>query len=182
MKNNTSLPLNLNSFKLLIHKPPLQPSLLPMNIEEEESNKFTISDTTTTAKHCNNADDTIYSISGITCFSLLISNTFLFNVISTCEANETSSSEKIPLYTFSIITYIPSISYIKAFISKSFLPNNLFHVDESYSRRFLQPNPGAWGEHLTSQLPWSAVSLLATHVYPVYLVVDVAVLACYGPA
>ena len=109
MKNNTSLPLNLNSFKLLIQKPPLQPSLLPMNIEEEESNKFTISDTTTTAKHCNNADDTIYSISGITCFSSLISNTFLFNVISTCEANETSSSEKIPLYTFSIITYIPSI-------------------------------------------------------------------------
>ena len=109
MKNNTSLPLNLNSFKLLIHKPPLQPSLLPMKIDEEESNKFTVSDTTTTAKHCNNADDTIYRISGITCFSLLISNTFLFNVISTCEANETSSSEKIPLYTFSIITYIPSM-------------------------------------------------------------------------
>ena len=109
MKNNTSLPLNLNSFKLLVHKPPLQPSLLPMKINEEESNKFTISDTTTTAKHCNDADDTIYNISGITCFSLLISNTFLFNVISTCEANETSSSENIPLYTFSIITYIPSI-------------------------------------------------------------------------
>ena len=100
MKNNTNLPLNLNNFKLLIHKPPLQPSLLPMKIQDKHSNNFTITDTTTTTKHCNDPDDTMYNTSGITYFSSTISDTSLFNVISTSEANETSTFEEIPLYIF----------------------------------------------------------------------------------
>ena len=110
MKNNTNLPLNLNNFKLLIHKPPLQPSLLPMKIQDKHSSNFTITDTTTTTKHCNDTttttkhcndpDDTIYNISGITYFSSTISDTSLFNVISTSQANETSTFEETPLYIF----------------------------------------------------------------------------------
>ena len=36
----------------------------------------------------------------------------------------------------------------------------------------LRLNPGAWGEHLISQLSWSAACLLVTCIIPVYLVVD----------
>ena len=102
MKNNTNLSLNLNNFKLLIHNPPLQPSLLPMKIQDKHSNNFTITDTTTTTKHCNDPDDTIYNISGITYFSSTISDTSLLNVISTSEANEKSTFEEISLYIFSL--------------------------------------------------------------------------------
>ena len=128
MKDNTNLPLNFNNFKFLIHKPPLQPSLLPMKIQDKHSNNFTITDTTTTTKYCNDQDDTIYNISGITYFSSTISDTSLFNVISTSEANETSTFEEIPLYIFCKLSK-PSI-YIKAFIPKSFFPIQLFHADE----------------------------------------------------
>ena len=102
MKNNTNLTLNLNNFKLLIHKPPLQPSLLPMKIQDKHSNNFTITDTTTTTKHWNDPDDTIYNISGITYFSSTISDTSPFNVISTSEANKISTFEEIPVYIFSL--------------------------------------------------------------------------------
>ena len=68
-----------------------------MKAQEEHSSNFIITETTATAKHCNDADDT--NISGITCFSLSISDTSLSYVISMPEANETSTSEKISMFS-----------------------------------------------------------------------------------
>ena len=36
-------------------------------------------------------------------------------------------------------------------------------------RRLLRLNPGARGEHLTSQLTWEAAWLLVTRIFPIYL-------------
>ena len=65
--NDTYLPLNSNNTKPLIHKPHLQLSLHQVKAQEEHSNNSTITETTATAKHSNDRDDT--NISGITCFS-----------------------------------------------------------------------------------------------------------------
>ena len=85
-----------------MYKAPFQPSLLRMKIQGEHSHNFTITDKTTTAKNWNDTDNTKHNISVITCFSSTISDTSLFNVISTSEANETSTAEEIQLYIFSI--------------------------------------------------------------------------------
>ena len=89
-RNNTHLPLNSNNIKPLIHKPHLQPPLHPVKAQEEHSNNSTVTETTATTKHFHDPDDT--NISGITCFSSTISDNSLSNVISTPEANETSTS------------------------------------------------------------------------------------------
>ena len=95
--NNTYLPLNSNNIKPLIHKPHLQPSLHPVKAQEEHSNNCTITETTAAAKDSNDPDDS--NIGGITCFSSAISDTSLSNVIFTPEANETSTSEEISMFS-----------------------------------------------------------------------------------
>lgn len=90
---------------------PFQPSLPPMKIQAEHSHNFIITDKTTTAKHWNDSDYTIYNISVITWFSSTISDTSFSNVISTYDANETSTSEEIPLRLFSLQICYPNELY-----------------------------------------------------------------------
>ena len=65
--------------------------------QEDHGSNSIITETTATAKHCNDNDSDDANISGITCFSSTISDTFLSYVISMPEANETSSSDEISM-------------------------------------------------------------------------------------
>ena len=95
-RNNTHLPY-LDNIKPLIHNPNLQPSLHPVKVQKEHSSNSIIAETTATVRHCNDSDDT--NISGITCFSSTIIDTSLSYAISMHEANETSTSEEISMFS-----------------------------------------------------------------------------------
>ena len=47
---------------------------------------------------------------------------------------------------------------------------SIFNIVNPLWRWLFRLNPGAWGEHLTSQLSWVAAWILVTCVCPVYLV------------
>ena len=91
--NDTNLLLNLINIKPLTDKTNLQPSMHLVKAQEDHGSNTIITETTATAKHCNDNDSDDANISDITCFSSTISDTFLSYVISMPEANETSSDE-----------------------------------------------------------------------------------------